>query len=330
MQFIQKLPESFRDTFKLSNFPQGDLAEISRLIQLGPEDKTLIDFLRKFEPISHLFVNTQVIARLTEQVIEHAHSKNVRHLELRFSPFYMDDAHRLSHDQIVQAVIDGRDRAYKSTGLWSPLILIVERQLGLEPAAEILRLAKKYQSQGVVAIDLANDEYHFPPGPYAAIFQEAKAAGLYTTVHAGEGGNLDNVSVALKDLKADRIGHGVSAALSPEAMSLLAKQRTPVEICLTSNIQTGAAKSFRDHPLRHFIEAGLSVSINTDDPAISAIDWDAEWLTACREFGLTFADIRRITEDSINAAFLDKASANSLRTRILLELEELARSFSLG
>src|SRR5690606_5112544 len=128
---------------------------------------------------------------------------NVKYLELRFSPMYMALGHGLDMDEVIESVIAGTKRGEEEHGLPTRLIMIVERQMGPEKAAEVEKLAEKYMDQGVVALDLANDEFNYPPGPYAKVFQDAKAAGLKVTVHAGEAGGPENVKTSILDLKAD-------------------------------------------------------------------------------------------------------------------------------
>jgi len=284
--------------------PTYDPKELAPLVQVTERDHTLIDFIKKFDTIGLLFKNEDAIKEITYQVIADANRDNVKYLELRFSPMYMAVRYNLSLEQVMNAVIKGTEEASKDFDTETKLIVIVERQMGTEKAKQVEELALDYKDRGVVGIDLANDELHFPPGPYAPIFRKAKEAGLGVTIHAGEAGGAENVKIAVEECKADRIGHGVHMADDPNVEEEVAALHIPVEVCPTSNVQTGAVTQLAKHPLKHFIDKGIPVVINTDDPGVSNITLTDEYLKVMNQFSLTLEQIQLMIINGVHAAFL--------------------------
>jgi adenosine deaminase len=290
--------------------------ELRRLIQMHDGERSLLAFLAKFEPLRALFLNRQAIADLTDEVLRHGAADNLRYLEVRFSPLYMAQAYQLDLEEVMAGVLQGVRQGSRRYLLTVRLIMVVERQMGLAPAEVVRQLALKYCPQGVVALDLANDELHYPPGPYAALFRRAKKAGLSITVHAGEAAGAENVKVSVEQLQADRIGHGVRAQEDPNVVALLRDRAIPLELCPTSNVQTGAVESLATHPLPNFLRQGVPVTINTDDPGISGITLSSELALAARRFGLTLHDLEQVTQNAATVAFLSPREKSLLQARI--------------
>ncbi|RMG39182.1 MAG: adenosine deaminase [Candidatus Dadabacteria bacterium] len=297
--------------------------EIRPLIQLEPGSSSLIEFLEKFKTIGELFVSTEVIKEMAYLVGKRAAEDNVIYMELRYSPVYMAETAGLNPQDVIDAVLDGIKQAEAETGIIINSILIAERQRGLDHAWQVERLAEQYLGKGVVALDLAHDEANYPPHPYADVFQAAKRAGLKVTVHAGEAAGAENVRAAVELLGADRIGHGVRAVEDPEVVKLLRDKQIPLEVCPTSNIQTGAAASFETHPLKKLMESGVLVTINSDDPAVSAITLSDEFAAVIESHRMTFNGLSGLLTNALKSAFLSESRAESVRARVFEELGTL-------
>ena len=297
------------------SLPAKSLEELRPKVQITPEDKTLIDFLKKFEIIGNIFTNKQVIKELTVGVIDKAAKDGIKHLELRFSPMYMAMAHKLKLSHVMDGVLEGVTEACAKieNAPSVNLTLIVERQMPVEKAWEILALAKEYQHRGIVGMDLANDEFHFPPGPFAEVFQQARASGLHVTIHAGEAAGAENVRTALEALGAERIGHGVRSFEDRKVIQLLFENETPIELALTSNTQTGAAEDLKTHPFPTYLRSGLNVTLNTDDPAVSNITLSGELALAVKTFDLTLTELRTVITNGVKAAFVENNAKKKLR-----------------
>lgn len=308
--------------------PTFDLDELRALVQVTEHDKSLLDFLSKFHVIGGLFVNPEVVEQLTYHSVAEAAADNVVYLELRCSPYYIAKGHNLDVDEVMRAITRGVSRAGKEHDIHVNLILIVERQCGLEPAALVASLAEKYQGDGVVALDLANDEFNYPPGPFAPIFRRARNAGLNITVHAGEAAGPDNIRTAISDLSAQRIGHGVRAFHDPLVETLLRDTGIPLELCVTSNVQTQAVERLSAHPLRRYFDQGIKVTLNTDDPGTSAISLSGEYLICARDFAFNAHEIEILLRNGIDAAFAAPELKRSLQERITLGMNQFAKALA--
>lgn len=292
--------------------PSYDVETLRPLIQITPEDKTLIDFLKKFDVIGGVFKDKEVISDLTYGAIGDANKDNVKYLEFRYSPQYMAKAHNLDVEDVVKGVFDGVQRAAKDYDTKVNLTLIIERWDTHDRGHEVAELAARHKDKGIVALDLANDEFHFPPGPFAAIFQEAKKAGLKITVHSGEAGPADNVRVSIEQLGADRIGHGVRAYTDPSLVKLAADKKIPFEMCPTSNEQTQTVESMDNYPFKDFYQAGIPTTANTDDPSVSGITLSGEVAKLAKLCDFSLNDVRQIEQNGIDYGFTSDANKAEL------------------
>lgn len=296
-------------------------------LQVTAKDKTLLDFLSKFETIGKAFTDKEAVEEVTYEAVHDANADNVKYCELRFSPVYMASQYGMSEETVMNGVLDGVKKAKEDFDTEVKLIMIVERQMGPDHAAHVEQLAEKYMDKGVVALDLANDEFHFPPGPYAAVFQKAKDAGLNITVHAGEAGGADNVKVSIEDLKADRIGHGVRTYQDPEVEKMVKDQGIVLEMCPTSNVQTGATESMDSHPFKKYYDEGIKVTINTDDPGVSDITLSDDYYKVMDQFGFGLGDLEKIILNSVDAAFLPEGEKSAMRAKFGSSIDDLAKKY---
>lgn len=319
-------PETLVPTAKKYNIPlpSYDVERLRPHIQITDQDRSLIDFLRKFDTIGNIFINPQVIEEITYNTIFDAKRENTIYLELRFSPLYMAAARQLDPAEVTEAVLAGSRRGQRELGVRTNLIMIVERQRSIDDAWQVEALAEKYKSAGVVALDLANDEFNYPPLPFAEVFQAAKRAGLFVTVHAGEAGPAQNVLTAIEMLAADRIGHGVRIYTDPAVLKLVRLYGIPLELCFTSNQQTEAVPPGGFYPLKSFLDQGLKVTLNTDDPEISGITLNSEFFKAVRHFDLSLGELHQLLLNSVEGAFLPQFEKDQLALKILAGFEEIA------
>ncbi|MCB0336672.1 MAG: adenosine deaminase [Bdellovibrionales bacterium] len=301
--------------------PAQTVHELMPFIQVTDKDSNLDDFLSKFPQIDVLFKSYALIEELTALVLANAAQDNVRYIELRFSPSYMCKRYKLEMPKVVEAVLAGMQDAEGKLGIKSKAIILIERQLDLTTAAAVGDLAVAYAKQGVVALDLANDELRYPPKPFADIFLSAKKAGLNITVHAGEAAGAENVEDSIRLLGADRIGHGVRIVNNPAVMQLVKEVGCTLELCYTSNHQTGAVAKDIPYPLKAFLEQGLKVTVNTDDPGISRVTLSREWFKVIRACSLELTDVAQLLQNSVDAAFVSQREQEKMK---LLVQEEFA------
>jgi adenosine deaminase/aminodeoxyfutalosine deaminase len=176
------------------------------------------------------------------------------------------------------------------------------RQLGPEHVMEIARLTARYVGDGVISFGVGGDEVRGPATEFREAYQYAKEAGLRLTAHAGETDGPDSVRNAL-DIGAERIGHGIRAAEDPDLLRRLREERVPLEICITSNVRTGAVASLAAHPIRRLVDAGVIVTLNTDDPGMFGSDLATEFQIAEEVFGLSPAELDRIRRNAMEHRF---------------------------
>lgn len=169
---------------------------------------------------------------------------------------------------------------------------------------------------GITALDLAGDELGFPGSLFLSHFNRARDAGWHITVHAGEAAGPESIWQAIRELGAERIGHGVKAVEDPALMDFLAEQRIGIESCLTSNIQTSTVPSLSVHPLKTFLGHGILASLNTDDPAVQGVDIIHEYTVAAPAAGLNREQIRQAQINGLTQAFLSEQEKAALIQRV--------------
>ena len=169
-------------------------------------------------------------------------------------------------------------------------------------------------------MNLAGNEQDFPAAPFKQIFDEAHARGLAVSIHAGEWNGAANVREAVLDLQAERISHGVRVLEDPEVVAIARQRQILFEVCLSSNLQSGVSPSLQQHPLRGMLEAGLNVSLNTDDPGIEDATLSDEYRMAHDNLGLPLATLANMTLSAARAAFLPPAEKEHLLSLVTQRL----------
>jgi adenosine deaminase len=207
------------------------------------------------------------------------------------------------HD-VTEWVVKSAQEAAKKYKVKVGLIASVNRHESAELAEQVAWLAMEYIKDGLVGLDLAGNEAEYKSDPFYGIFREAKQAGLHVTIHAGEWGPAGNVRDAILHLGAERIGHGVRV-MEDESVVALAKERgTVFEVCVTSNYQSGVVRSLPAHPLPRMMEAGLNVTINTDDPSVSRITLSHEYQHVCEQLKVPISLLKQSVLHAAQASFL--------------------------
>jgi adenosine deaminase len=275
------------------------------LVQIDPTDAlTSENFLSKFEVLRNFYRSPEIIKRITEEAIADAAADNIRYLELRFTPAALSKAAGFPLGDVLDWVIEGLAGARNKFQITTRLLVSVNRHESLELAEQAAQQAVDRLDSGIVGLDLAGDEAHYPAVPFEPIFREARQGGLMTTIHAGEWGPAENVAQAIELLKADRIGHGVRVIEDPEVVAVAREMGTTFEVCPTSNYQSGVITNLTRHPIQKMIDSGLNVTINTDDPGISQITLSDEYWLLYERIGLNNASPKDQVAAAVRAAFL--------------------------
>lgn len=298
----------------------GDTEEALRPhVEVRGAEPDLLGFLAKFDVLRRVLVNLDAVRRVARENVEDAHREGIDYIELRFSPFFMAEVHALDPLAVGHAVADGVEEAVAALPAVphprAKLIGILSRNYGTEIAFRELDVALALRDRGLVALDLAGDEAHYPGELFVEHFRRARDGGLEVTVHAGEAAGPGSVRQALDGLRAARIGHGVRSVEDPSLVDLLAERGVPLEICPTSNVQTSTVSSYDEHPLAELLARGVRATLNTDDPSISGIDLAHEYRVAHERLGLGRDDLRRLQENALDAAFLTPEERTALLDR---------------
>src|SRR5271157_476974 len=294
------------------SLPAWDLDGLRPYVQVNGPQPGIMSFISKFEWMTGVLVDYDACRRIAYENVQDAKSEGIDYIELRFSPWFMAEAHGLDPAGVVEAVLDGAEAGSQEFNMPINLIGILSRTYGPEIAWKELD-ALLGQRQRIVGLDLAGDEAHFPGELFTQQLNKARDAGWHITVHAGEAAGPANIWQALRDLGAERLGHAVTATQDAALMDYLAVQGTGIESSLTSNIQTSTVSDYASHPLLQFLEKGLLATINTDDPGISAINLRHEFEIAAPAAGLTIQEIRQAQANALTVAFLTEQEKNRIK-----------------
>jgi adenosine deaminase len=295
--------------------PAWSLEGLRPYVQVTIPQPGVMAFIAKFEWLTGVMVNYDVCRRIAYENVEDAKLEGMDYIELRFSPWFMAEAHSLDPVGVTEAVVEGIQAGRRDFSMKVNLIGILSRTYGPVTAAKELR-ALSSQHENIVALDLAGDESNFPGELFREHFRTVRDNGWHVTIHAGESAGAENIWQAIRELGAERIGHALRAVDDLALMAYMAEQRIGVESCLTSNVQTSCVPDYRSHPLRRFLEAGIPATLNSDDPGISGIDLRHEYEVAAPNAGLTRAHIRQAQANALETAFLTEGEKRSLRATL--------------
>ena len=236
---------------------------------------------------------------IAEAVARDLARQNIRYAEVFFSPTRFV-GQGLQPQGLARAIRKGLDRV-PETEVW--LIADLVRDHGPEQAVLTLAKIQGVLDQGIVGIGIGGSEHLYPPEPFAPVYEEARGLGLWTSAHAGEAAGPASVRGAVVALEVDRIGHGIAARDDPGVMALLAEQRTPIELCPLSNVATGSLVQIEDHPVRQFWDAGLMLTVNTDDPGMFHNSMAEEFVVLHEVFGFSRDEIKTFILNGIEASW---------------------------
>ncbi len=266
------------------------------------QSKSLTSYLDAIKICESVFVKPDAFQRVAYEVCEDAAKENIRILELRFGPTnYMHDHMKLY--EIVEATLDGLKKGGKDFNIHTGLIICGIRT-DFEATRKAAEIAINYQP-GVIGFDLAGKEAGHRPKQFQGILKPVLENFLPITIHAGEDDTVASIAEALIYLNAQRIGHGVTMLQSTKLLDYVNKMRVGVELCITSNIDTGSVAAIETHPARVFYQNDLRITINTDNPTISDTTITKEYLLLMEHLGFLQEDIYRLAKNGIKAAFLD-------------------------
>lgn len=291
--------------------PGENVDEFTPHAQIQDQTSDLLAFLKKLDYGVSVLANLDAVYRVAYENVKDAKEQGLDYTELRFSPYYMAETFKLNIAEVVNVVADAVSTASKEFNIKTNLIGILSRTYGSEICQQELSAILTHKDK-ITALDLAGDELNYPAEMFVNHFKQARDAGLQITVHAGEAAGPESVWNAIKLLGATRIGHGVAATQDMKLMDYLRDNKIAIESCPTSNYQTATIKDLTKHPLKTFLNHGVIVCLNTDDPAVSNITIKHEYKVATDVLGLTANELRQIQLNGVEAAFLSEQEKRAL------------------
>ncbi|WP_254878827.1 adenosine deaminase [Streptomyces sp. NA04227] len=274
-------------------------------------------FIEVYLSVVDLVRTPDDVRLLTFEIARDMARQNIRYAELTITP-WSSTRRGIDERAFMDAIEDARKAAESELGVVLRWCFDIPGEAGLESARETVRLAvtESLRPEGLVSFGLGGPEVGVPRPQFKPYFDQAIAAGLRSVPHAGETTGPQTVWDALNDLGAERIGHGTSSVRDPKLLAHLAEHRIPLEVCPTSNVATRAVPSLEEHPLARMVEAGVPVTINSDDPPMFGTDLNTEYAVAARLLGLDERGLAELAKNAVEFSFLDTAGKNRLVTEI--------------
>ena len=273
-----------------------------------------LDFLRTYDLAASVIRTTQDYRDVTYEYLTGCAREGAIYVELLASPDHAASV-GLSDAEHFGAIAQGIDDARADTGIEARILAVAIRNFGVEAAEAIARNLAEDRHPYVVGFNLAGDEAGYPPGQFARAYAIASGSGLGCTVHAGEHAGAESVREALT-LPITRMSHGVRATEDPELVRELADRGIVLETCPTSNVATGVYAGYEAHPLRELYEAGVKVTLGSDDPPYFGASIGGEYAVARERLGFEEGELRSITRTAIQASFADDALKRALLKRL--------------
>jgi aminodeoxyfutalosine deaminase len=273
-------------------------------------------FIEVYLTVVELLRDAEDVRLLTYEIARDMARQNIRYAELTVTP-YSSVRRGIPDVAFMEAIEDARRGAERELGVALRWCFDIPGEVEGDIAAEeTTRLAVDLAPEGLVAFGLGGPEIGVARPRFKPFFDRAIAAGLHSVPHAGETTGPRTVWDALSELRAERIGHGTSAAQDPALLAHLAEHRIPLEVCPTSNLATRAVASLEEHPLAAMVRAGVPVTIGSDDPPMFGTDLNAEYAVAARLLGLDAAGVAALAKSGVEASFLDDGAKSRLAAEI--------------
>ncbi len=302
--------------------PTTHLGKLTRLMQAGKRTRNLADYLKIFDITLSVMQEKEALYRIAYELVEDCAAENVRHLEVRYSPV-LHRKRRLSYEDIVDPVIAGLRDAGAKLEISTGVIICGIRSMAPQVALALAELAVAYKGRGVLAFDLAGQEKDYPAKAHREAFQLVAKHNVNSTVHGGEAFGPESIAQALHYCGAHRIGHGTRLLEDQDLLRYVRDHRVPLEMCLSSNVQTRVARTIKVHPFGQYFRMGLRVTLNTDNRLMSATTVSQEIDIAARAFRLSPYEIKRIIINGFKSAFMPYPQKARMLREVNLEIDRV-------
>ncbi|WP_431951822.1 adenosine deaminase [Actinacidiphila sp. bgisy167] len=272
-------------------------------------------FIEVYLSVVDLVRDAEDVRLLTYEVARDMARQNIRYAELTVTP-YSSVRRGIPDGAFVEAIEDARKAAESELGVVLRWCFDIPGEAGLASAEETARIATELQPEGLVSFGLGGPEIGVPRPQFKPYFDRARAVGLHSVPHAGETTGPQTIWDALRELGAERIGHGTSATQDPRLLEHLAEHRIPLEVCPTSNIATRAVATLDEHPVKEMAAAGVLVTVGSDDPPMFGTDLNTEYAVVARLLRLDEGGLAQLARNAVEASFLDAPGKAKLTAEI--------------
>jgi adenosine deaminase len=290
--------------------PAEDAVTLARRV-VATDAGSLERYLAGFELTVAVMQDAPALERIAYELAADAHAESVRWLEVRYCPA-LNTRGGLPLGEAIEAPLRGLARADRDLGVRARVIVCALRHLEPALSLQLAQLAAEYAGRGVVGFDLAGPERGHPARDHKGAFAAAAEAGLGLTVHAGEAAGPESIRQALDDCGARRIGHGTRLGEDPALLARVRDAGIPLEVCITSNVQTGAVASYESHPVGRYLDDGVAVTLSTDNRLVSGTTLTHELWKAHIHLGFAWPQLLAVTRAGFQHAFLPDAERAEL------------------
>lgn len=302
--------------------PSDDPEVLKAILEVGENCTSLEEYLKAFDITCSVLQTHDSLTRATYELAEDCAAENIRYLEIRFSPIlHLNKGMKLT--EVVDAVLYGKIMAEKKFNIKIGIIICGMRHFAPEKSLILAELAVAYKNRGVVGFDLAGAEENFPAKKHQEAFHLIITNNINTTVHAGEAYGPESIHQAIHYLSANRIGHGTRLRENGDLLNYVNDHRIPLEMCITSNVQTKAVETWENHPIKFYFDFGLRVTLNTDNRLVSKTTLTDEYMIAINKFGFTPDELKYLIINGFKSAFLPLNEKVSMIKSVTKELEEM-------
>lgn len=298
--------------------PEG----LAKAIHMGEVCKDLADYLKAFDVTLSVLQDEAALYRAAYELAEDAARENVRYMEVRYAPV-LHTLKGLKPTRILESVLDGLSQARRDHGIHCNVIVCGIRHIEPEQSLRLAELSVAYKNKGVVGFDLAGAEYAYPAKAHREAFYLIRNNNVNSTVHAGEAYGPESIHQAIHVCGAHRIGHGTRLREDGDLLNYVNDHRIPLEVCVTSNVQTRAVKDFKSHPLKFYYDFGIRVTINTDNRLVTDTTLTDEYVQAVQTFGFDLHDLKQLIVNGFKSSFLPFHERQAIVRRVSQEVDKI-------
>lgn len=297
-------------------FIEKRLGRVVRAEELSVEEdcRSLAEYLEKFALPGQCLMDEEGLEEAAYDVLKSMSQENVCYAEVRFAPL-LHENEKMKCDRVIEAVLCGMERAKAKFGVEYGVITCAMRHHNEEENRRMIKTARTYLGEGVCAADLAGAEASYPMSEFMNVFEEAKSLGLPFTLHAGECGSAVNIVDSVR-AGAGRIGHGIAMRGKKELQAELVAKGIGIELCPISNLQTKAVQSTKDYPIREFLDAGLKVTVNTDNRTVSNTTLMKELEFVQKTYGVQDEEVLVMMKNAVDTSFATECVKEKLYKKL--------------